>query len=257
MAHKVLSFAAGIAAGALILSAQAFAAPASAPIPPELAGTWLITEDAGAALISALDDSAVAALLGSGLTMDSSVCQKVDEDQEEPWLDATGATLRTLTIYCSAKPVAFGLQLDDDSHALMLVDGHYFKAVKNALPDNPETLADHFDMTSFPSSLGPRHLPAGTTLDDLHFRFTGSDLAQATFENQKDGWRFSFTILGYGHDDYGDTALVCVEDQNIGGGNYHTMTPVMFRWNAKGDRLIGSIAPATPRCLPVSGQTSP
>ena len=111
-----------------------------------------------------------------------------------------------------------------------------------ALAEPPQSLGDRLDMTSFPNSVGPRREEGLKTLADYGFVATGDD--GTTYEEDDGSWRFVVTPLASGD----GRMLVCVEDQALNGGSYHTRHALELVEDASG-LLRATAGPVThPDC---------
>jgi hypothetical protein len=84
-----------------------------------------------------------------------------------------------------------------------------------ASAEQAASLGERLDMTTFSNSLGPRHEKGPATLAD--FGFVASE--DGITHTEADGsWRFVLTPLT----SQDGRILVCVEDEALNGGSYHT-----------------------------------
>lgn len=92
-------------------------------------------------------------------------------------------------------------------------------------------VVETLDVTSFPSSIGPRRTSGKTTFRDYNFLATKVDENRAVLEEPDGGWRFTLTILGQGK----SGILICIEDQALNGGTYDTQSALsVARADARG-----------------------
>jgi hypothetical protein len=77
---------------------------------------------------------------------------------------------------------------------------------------------ENLDVTSFPSSIGPRMSPGKTFFQDYGFVPRIVKDSEALLEEADGSWRFHIRVL-----DRTDSGIfVCFEDQAANGGTYHT-----------------------------------
>lgn len=84
-----------------------------------------------------------------------------------------------------------------------------------ALADPANSLGERLDMTTFPNSLGPRREEGLRTLADYGFAASEDGV---TYIEGDGSWRFVLTPLA----DKEGRILLCVEDEALNGGSYHT-----------------------------------
>jgi hypothetical protein len=84
----------------------------------------------------------------------------------------------------------------------------------------------NLDVTSFPNSIGPRREPGKMRLRDYGFvKIEPRGRAVDVFEQPKRDWLFSVRVLH----DFGPRKTICLIDQNVGGGTYHTVEPIEIK----------------------------
>jgi hypothetical protein len=84
-------------------------------------------------------------------------------------------------------------------------------------------VAEKLDTTTFPSSIGPRRAKGKYTFKDYGFVARKVTENQVVLEEEDGSWRFRVGIL-----ERRDAGIfVCLEDQALNGGSYHTQS-VLF-----------------------------
>lgn len=101
---------------------------------------------------------------------------------------------------------------------------------------SPVAIAELVDVTSFPSSIGPRRQDGLKTFED--YGFTDVRLVDETVElYEADGsWMFAITVM-YSDD---NRAILCILDRALNGGTYDAQKPTAFVPTS--DRLLVATA---------------
>ncbi len=84
-------------------------------------------------------------------------------------------------------------------------------------------VTEKLDLTAFPSSIGPRRTKGRYTYKDYGFVARKLTEKEAVLEEEDGSWRFRVSILE--RTDAG--IFICLEDQALNGGSYHTQS-VLF-----------------------------
>lgn len=115
-----------------------------------------------------------------------------------------------------------------------------FSAITFAAPKLPEKgvpdfIVKNLDVTSFPSSIGPRRAPGKTHFADYNIEPKTVTESDAELAEKSGGWRFYFKVLKID----GTNVTVCFTDQAMDGGTYHTVNAMTLQLTKDG-RLKGS-----------------
>ncbi len=86
-----------------------------------------------------------------------------------------------------------------------------------------QCVTEKLDVTAFPSSIGPRRIKGKYTFKDYGFVTRKVTEKEAVLEEEDRSWRFRVGVLE--RTDAG--ILICLEDQALNGGTYHTQS-VLF-----------------------------
>lgn len=103
-------------------------------------------------------------------------------------------------------------------------DGTYTLKDKSESKTPTQVLIDKLDVTSFPSSIGPRREKNKIHFSDYGFKLREIRNGAATLETQGE-WKFQIRIL----DRRAGAAWICIEDKALNGGSYHSQTALEFR----------------------------
>jgi hypothetical protein len=96
-------------------------------------------------------------------------------------------------------------------------------------------VAEKLDVTSFPSSIGPRRTKGRYTFGDYGFVARKVTEKEAVLELEDGGWRFRLGVL-----ERTDAGIVlCLEDQALNGGSYHTQSVLLLSRQDAQDLLKG------------------
>jgi hypothetical protein len=87
----------------------------------------------------------------------------------------------------------------------------------------PAELADKLDVTSFPSSIGPRKVMGKIRFKDYGFKITKTTPDSITIEDSEH-WQFYIKVLS----STDTSSIICLEDKAINGGTYHSQTPLIL-----------------------------
>src|SRR5579883_1192365 len=102
-------------------------------------------------------------------------------------------------------------------------------AVSAAFASSSDSLAkfviEHLDVTSFPSSIGPRRAKHKIRFSDYGFYPVSVKNSEAILETKEHDWRFTITIL---HCEKG-TITICLHDQALNGGTYNAQQVILLR----------------------------
>ncbi|MBO1360257.1 hypothetical protein J2D73_10710 [Acetobacter sacchari] len=85
--------------------------------------------------------------------------------------------------------------------------------------DNSSDIAKLFseiDLSSFASSLGPKHLPSGTTLKDLGWSIQDSSKQSATYVAADGGWSYAIRLIQKDN----NKIVVCFIDKGLKDTHY-------------------------------------
>lgn len=107
--------------------------------------------------------------------------------------------------------------------------------------DFANLLLDHLDLSSFPSSLGPRLENNKQILEAFHFKDTKTTDKQVTINDN--GWTYEFTLLARGdfNSDGIEDLLIRFLDQ-AGEGNYFSLQTLILERNSSNAKITASNA---------------
>ncbi len=112
--------------------------------------------------------------------------------------------------------------------------------------DVVQFVVDRLDVTSFPSSIGPRREKNKTSFKDYGFTKREIKGNEVVLEEEGGGWKFTVAVLK--RSDQG--ILVCIADRAVNGGSYNTQGP-LFLVRKDGKSLLrwdGREAPEVKEC---------
>lgn len=90
-----------------------------------------------------------------------------------------------------------------------------FYSIAQTADNTSAEILNRLDMTSFPNSLGARHLKQGTTLTELKSITVSSEKGMATATNSDKSWIYALKVLD--EDRQNETYTVCFNDKALPG----------------------------------------
>jgi hypothetical protein len=115
-------------------------------------------------------------------------------------------------------------------------------AVAEPLPTTnlAKYVVEHLDVTSFPSSIGPRREAGKTTFKDYGFKPTSVTATEALLSEPD--WTFHIKVIGHTR----NTVTICLHDK-AQKSSYDAQSCLLLKPAPTGDKLIGT-ATTDPRC---------
>jgi hypothetical protein len=110
-----------------------------------------------------------------------------------------------------------------------------------AAPPDVQDIVKKLDVSSFPSSLGPRLEKGKTHFADYGFQVVHSDTSTARLE-QPGKWAFQLRTMASGGGN-GAGISVCLEDRALGGGTYHAQSALVLQPSPDQKSFVAKKAP--------------
>ena len=119
---------------------------------------------------------------------------------------------------------------------LCTVDSTLAAAEKNKIPDRDlaRYVVEHLDVTTFPSSIGPRREAGKITFKDYGLKLVEVSDTEALVTDE--GWMFEIRVLRRSV----DSITICLHDQAANGGTYNAQECLLLKKTGDGDRLIAA-----------------
>jgi hypothetical protein len=111
-------------------------------------------------------------------------------------------------------------------------------------------VVENLDVTSFPSSIGPRREKGKIYFKDYGLVEKTVTESAAELAEKGGGWRFSIKVLEHSK----SGILICLEDQATNGGTYHTQTVLSLRRETDKGPLRAEKRDVTHKDCPVFGK---
>ncbi|ELQ9312152.1 hypothetical protein R3D73_005198 [Serratia marcescens] len=122
-----------------------------------------------------------------------------------------------------------------------------FYSIAHTPDDTSAEILNRLDMTSFPNSLGPRHLKQGTTLSELKITTVSSEKGMATATNADKSWTYALNLLN--EDKQKETYTVCFNDKAVPGPpTYNNSQELVVKKSSQGTYKVIQVITENSEC---------